>query len=86
VGRRPRTPTDLISATEIATWVYCPEQWRLEHGLGLKSGNRRERSAGIAHHTEKAVAERQAGWLLATGRFLISLAIGVFLLLLWWQR
>ena len=30
----------MISAQEIARWAYCPEQWRLQYGLGLESENR----------------------------------------------
>jgi hypothetical protein len=29
----------LISASEIACYAYCSEQWRLEYGLGLASDN-----------------------------------------------
>ncbi len=36
IGKRP---DDLITATEIACWVYCPEQWRLQYGLGLEPGD-----------------------------------------------
>ena len=32
--RKPKQPTDLISAQEIACFAYCPEQWRLQYGLG----------------------------------------------------
>ena len=34
---RPRVPpssSGVVSATEVASYVYCPEQWRLQHGLG----------------------------------------------------
>ncbi len=30
----------MVTASEIAAFVYCPEAWRLEHGLGLEAGNR----------------------------------------------
>ena len=35
-GRGP----EMVTASEIAAFVYCPEAWRLEHGLGLEAGNR----------------------------------------------
>jgi hypothetical protein len=76
-------PDDLISATEIASWVYCPESWRLEHALELKSGNKREKAAGTSHHARKAVAERVAGSSIALGRFLVFLAAVVLLLVIW---
>jgi len=37
-------------------FVYCPEQWRLEHGLGLKPVAALD--AGDRHHAGKAIAER----------------------------
>lgn len=37
-------------------FVYCPEQWRLEHGLGLKPVATLD--AGDRHHAGKAIAER----------------------------
>ena len=80
-GQRPET---LISATEIASWVYCPESWRLEHGMGLKSGNQREKAAGTSHHVRKAVAERVAGSSIALGRLLAFLAAVALLLVIWW--
>lgn len=43
-------PDDLISASEITSWVYCPESWRLEYGLGLEPGNQRSLAAGNQHH------------------------------------
>ena len=37
--KRDRGP-ELVTAAEIAAFVYCPESWRLEHGLGLEPRNR----------------------------------------------
>ena len=37
-------PDDPITATEVASWAYCPEAWRLEYGLGLEAGNRESRA------------------------------------------
>jgi hypothetical protein len=37
---------ELITANEIACWVYCPEQWRLQYGLGLEPANRAAIDAG----------------------------------------
>jgi hypothetical protein len=81
-NRRQR-PDDLISATEIASIAYCPEAWRLEHGLGLEAGNRESRAAGDRHHARKAVAERVAGGAITLGRLLAVLAAVALLLLLW---
>jgi hypothetical protein len=32
--------TELVTAAEIAAFVYCNEQWRHEHGLGLEPSGR----------------------------------------------
>ena len=73
--RAGKSPDDLITATEIATWVYCPEQSRLEHGLGLEPVNRKELAAGERHHSRKAVAERLAGVAITLGRGLVVVAL-----------
>jgi hypothetical protein len=81
--KRRQRPDDLITAQELASFAYCPEQWRLQHGLGLEPGNRQALAAGSRHHDRKAVAERIAGGSITLGRFLIVLAAVVLLLLLW---
>jgi hypothetical protein len=80
-SHRPE-PSDAITAAEIACWAYCPEQWRLEYGLGLEPANQPELAAGNRHHGRKTVAERVAGTLIAIGRLLAVLAILGLLLLL----
>jgi hypothetical protein len=70
----------VVSATEIASFVYCPEQWRLEHGLGNESENTASLSRGEAFHTRSATLEvrtRKASWV---GLVLIALAAVVLLL------
>jgi hypothetical protein len=81
---RLQRPDELITAAEIACWAYCPEQWRLQYGLGLEPENRQALAAGDRHHAGKAVAERIAGGSISLGRFLAALAALVLLLLLWW--
>jgi signal transduction histidine kinase len=58
--RRRRREDDFITAAELACFAYCPEQWRLEYGLGLPPANRAALDAGTRHHEWKAVAERVA--------------------------
>ena len=82
--RRRRRGGDFITAAELACFAYCPEQWRLEYGLGLPPANRAALDAGTRHHERKAVAERVAGGSIMLGRFLAILAAVVILLLLWW--
>ena len=72
---------DLITAAEIAEFVFCPESWRLTE-LGLEPGSREALEAGTRHHERKAVAERVAGGSLAVGRLLVMVALAA-LLLLW---
>ena len=75
----------IISASEIASWAYCPEAWRLETGLKLPSVNAPERAAGERHHVATARVERAAGGSIALGRVLLALAaiLAVFLVLRW---
>jgi hypothetical protein len=72
--RSYRNGPELVSASEIAAFVFCPEQYRLEHGLGLEPGNRAALVAGTQHHEQKAVAEQIAGGSIAMGRFLAIVA------------
>ena len=71
-----------ISAQEIACFAYCPEQWRLQYGLGLPPDNRDALAAGNRFHGRKEAAERLAGGAIALGRFLAFLAaLGLLLAL-----
>ena len=70
----------MVSATEIASFVYCPEQWRLQHGLGNESENTASLSRGEAFHARNASLEvrtRRASWV---GLVLVALAVVVLLL------
>jgi hypothetical protein len=82
-AKRQKNNPELVTAAEIACFVCCPEQWRLQSGLGLKPGNRAALDAGTRHHERKAVAERIAGGSITVGWFLAGLAAVVLLLLLW---
>ena len=81
-GKRQGSESELVSTSEIAAFVYCPEAWRLEYGLGLEAENREAMEAGERHHARKAVAERVAGGFVGIGRLVVVLAVLV-LLLLW---
>lgn len=84
--RRRQHPDDLISASEVAAFAFCREQWRLEYGLGLSTANQAACRAGTRHHRRKAFAEWLAGYWIAVGRFLACVAFLVLLLLgLLWQ-
>ncbi|WP_169979819.1 PD-(D/E)XK nuclease family protein [Tautonia rosea] len=72
-----------VTASEITTFACCPEQWRLQQGLGLPPVNREHLARGDAHHERLAAAERRAGRGIGAGRMLIALAwlvlLGLFL-------
>ncbi|WP_235963242.1 hypothetical protein [Tautonia rosea] len=69
-------------AHEVGIYVFCPEQWRLEYGLGLEPENRPALQTGSRHHARKAEVERSASRLLALGKSLLA-AAGILLLILW---
>jgi hypothetical protein len=73
--RKGKRDSDLVSASEIAAFVYCAEAWRLEHGLG----NRQALDLGDRHHARKAAAERIAGGSIGIGRMLIVVALAALL-------
>lgn len=86
--RKRGSGSDLITATEIAAFAYCPEQWRLHYGLEMLPGNRAALDAGTRHHEGKAVAEQVAGEAIGLGRLIIVIGIvvlGVVLLGLLWR-
>jgi hypothetical protein len=72
----------MVTAQEIACFDYCPEQWRLQYGLGLEPENRAALDAGNRHHARKALAERVAGGSLGLGK--IPVLAGLLLLGLLW--
>jgi hypothetical protein len=73
--------SEVITASELACFAYCPEQWRLQYGLELLPANGAAMDAGNRHHARKGLAERIAGAVIVLGRVLIVLA---FLVLVAW--
>ena len=84
--RGTKRSAGLITASEIACYAYCPEQWRLEYGLGLPAENQAALRAGTRHHEENAVAERVGGGALELRRVLVVLAVVALLLWLVFSR
>jgi hypothetical protein len=81
-GMNPKA-NDVVSASEIASWAWCPEAWRLE-ALGKEPQNEVERDRGTMFHARTAAAEtwsrrvaRLGRWLLVLG--LVAAVIGVVL-------
>jgi hypothetical protein len=75
---------DTVTTSEIAAYVYCPEQWRLS-AIGHESANQLQLETGKEHHAQKASAERTAGGAIAFGFGLIALA-ALALTVLWWLQ
>lgn len=71
---------DVVSASEIAAWAWCPESWRLD-ALGHEPENRAALKRGERRHAQTALFERWSvvaiklgTWLLAAALLLAALA------------
>ena len=70
---------DVVSASEIASWTWCPESWRLS-SLGHEPSNREAMASGERRHEDTAAFEggsRSAislGWSLLVAAALLALA------------
>ncbi|MFO0849930.1 MAG: hypothetical protein U0871_15450 [Gemmataceae bacterium] len=71
---------DVVSATEIASWAWCPESWRLE-ARGEVPGNRDELCRGHEFHTRAAGYEVAFRRGMRLGRWLLVFAL--LLAVLW---
>lgn len=75
---KKRNP-DIVTASEIAAWTWCPESWRLD-SLGAEPANRVELARGETHHASKAIFEGRSrsaisvGWCLLVFSVLVALA------------
>ncbi len=74
----------VVSASEIASWEWCPESWRLQ-AIGEEPLSKEELARGKRLHERNSFVERASGtarilgwWLLAAG----IVAAGAALLLL----
>jgi hypothetical protein len=78
--RKFRDP-DIVSASEIASYAFCPEAWRLGSALGLTANNERELTRGEKTHENFAAAEQASHSAIWIGLALIvlgALLVGVF--------
>jgi hypothetical protein len=82
--RRPNS--EVVSASEIASWVYCPEQWRLQYGLGHKSENVASIDRGERFHESTAAVERSSRRILRLAGILIVVAALLLVVLLLVRR
>jgi hypothetical protein len=73
-----RRDDDVVSASEIASWAWCPESWRLS-SLGHKAENRAAMKRGEKFHAHTARFEGRSrsaislGWRLLAVAFLLAL-------------
>ena len=65
---------DLVSASEIAAWAWCPESWRLD-AVGAEPTNRADRRRGREHHARTAWVEVWSRRLTWAGLSLLAAAL-----------
>lgn len=65
--------SDIVSATEIAAWAWCPEAWRLR-ALGNEPENHAALRRGEVRHARKSAFERWSRVLIALGWWLVVAA------------
>lgn len=70
---KKRNP-DIVTASEIAAWAWCPESWRLD-SLGAEPGNRADMIRGETHHATKAVFEERSRSAISVGWCLVVVAV-----------
>lgn len=70
----PLSSSGVVSATEVASYVYCPEKWRLEHGLGYAPMNTASLARGTAQHRNIAAVEVWSRHALRLGIVLVVVA------------
>ncbi len=64
-----------ISASEVASFAYCLEAWRLEHGLVLTPGNQPALAKGVAQHQEWQQVEQRSGSLVRVAMWVFAAAV-----------
>lgn len=65
---------DVVSASEIASWAWCPESWRL-NSVGHEPENRAAIERGERFHVEKAAFEGRSRTVISFGWWLLALAL-----------
>jgi hypothetical protein len=70
---------DLVSASEIAAWAWCPESWRLD-ALGHEPENMAAMKRGERFHARTARFEGRSRSAISLGWWLLALALLVAVL------
>ena len=65
---------DFVSASEIASWAWCPEAWRLD-ALGEDPDNRAALIDGHVLHDEKSAFEVSSRRTAVVGMSLVAIAL-----------
>jgi hypothetical protein len=69
---------DLVRASEIADWCYCPRSWYLStSGVGPSLVQIEKRRAGVGYHQQHARSVSQAGGIMngATRALLVAVLL-----------
>ena len=80
------TRSSVVSASEIASFAYCPEQWRLQYGLGHRSENVSTLERGEAFHAKVAAIEVSSRKVFRVSWLLIVVGLVLGLLAFWLGR
>lgn len=70
---------DVVSASEIASWEWCPEAWRLE-ARGEEPENEEELARGDAFHAHTTATEIASRRVAVLGRWLLIFGLVVAVL------
>jgi hypothetical protein len=72
---------DIVTASEIAAWAFCPEAWRLD-ALGAEPVNQAARDRGEVTHVRKAALEEGSRSVSSVGWWLLAAAAALLLTVL----
>ncbi len=74
--------TGFVSATEVASYVYCQESWRLTHVVKQPSGNVVRMAQGEKQHVEWQDVERSTSkWRIVGVVLIVIAALGLLIMM-----